>query len=147
MASAVTEEEENGAGCGGRTGAVIAGTLLLACGGFVDHGLLDGGNEPKRSAALTVVVAYEAVGKGPVEIFSRDRDRDRDRERSWNQDRDRTGDPTRRTGCRPAPRAHHPGADRGRSALRGGRGGGLYPRGPRHAPACPTAKTEPAQER
>ncbi|WP_241837899.1 hypothetical protein [Streptomyces sp. CB03234] len=51
-----------------RQGLIIAGVLLLACGGLVGYGILNTEDEPKAQAVPTAEVTYEVTGTGTAEI-------------------------------------------------------------------------------
>ncbi|WP_258054550.1 hypothetical protein [Streptomyces sp. Ru71] len=54
-----------------RAGLLIAGAVLAACGGLVLYGVLDGGDDDKRSAhpqTPTAPVTYEVTGTGTADL-------------------------------------------------------------------------------
>jgi hypothetical protein len=77
--SEAPESRENGGNSGAdassrslrpdRTGLLIGGALLAACGGLVLYGVLDTGDKPAAEHRVpTAAVTYEVTGKGTADI-------------------------------------------------------------------------------
>ncbi|MFD5573998.1 hypothetical protein [Streptomyces cadmiisoli] len=62
-----------------RSGIAVAAALLLVCGAFITHGVLDSddGAAGKRGTTPTVDVTYEVLGKGAADISYRGADGNR----------------------------------------------------------------------